>query len=496
MRLRIEKFLKGRNILLLLLVCVFVKNLVWIFSFPIFQAPDENRHFEYVRYLVEYRRLPFFKDENGGWISEESTFVAQALEFQKVVRKRQVKQDFSLATEKERKIKAYSPKDKEGTFDWSTNIYAHPPAYYLFLAPFYWVSRNADFFFRFYFLRIMSSFLSLGTGAIIYLLGLRFLKKRSLAFGASLLLAFQPTFSFISAALSNDNLVYLVYSSVFYLALIEFDEEEGQPKFVRRYKNLLWGIVLGVGMLTKGNFLPAILIFVFTVLLLALRKRRAGLFGPLFKRYILVGSLVILIAGWWYLTNLYLYGEPARGVFESGLFSPTERWDLTTYRGRSIWYYLLSSFTARYRIVRWGVLGWLDTPISSKPLAIALGLLGLGFFNFLFRYLYSLVSWVRKKKVDVESLTRASILFLGAFIYDLFLVLLFLMSRITIGRPNFPNQVRYYLPTMPILILLVLWGVGLFRNKIVVSLILCAAVVFMICFNFSSLFNYLIPRYY
>lgn len=496
MRLRAGELLAGRNILIVLLLCVFIKNLVWIFSFPAFQAPDEDGHFEYARYLAEFRKLPFFEGE--GWVSEETALVDRYLERREMILQGRGRQDFSIAEEREQEIKSRRFKEGEGSFEMPINIYIHPPAYYLLLSPFYWLARNTDFFFRFYLLRIVSSLLSLGTVLITYFLGLKLLKKRSLAFGVSLLLAFQPTFSFVSAALNNDNLVYLFYSAVFYLVLTELDRKGDQRGFLERYRNLVWGIVLAVGMLTKANCLPAVLIFVLSVLFGELRKDRKQLFRSLIKRYSPPALLVLLISGWWYFVNIRLYGEPLRGSLSPlpSRLALIKGWDPMLYREKSLWYYVRSIFTDRFRIIRWGILGWFNVSVNKRFLAAALKLLQGGLAAFVIRYLYILISLLRKKKTDFKNFAQASVLLLAVIAYDLFMIVLFLRARLLSGRPNFPNQARYYLPTMPALILLSLWGTKLFRNKIVISLVLCAVVGFMICFNLSSLFNYLIPRYY
>ncbi|NLE99615.1 MAG: DUF2142 domain-containing protein, partial [Anaerolineales bacterium] len=127
-----------------------------------------------------------------------------------------------------------------------------------------------------------------------------------LALAATAIHAFTPMFVFISGAVNNDNLV-VPLSSLALLLLVRLakpaEREPASPP-VGRY--LLLGAVLGLAALTKASSLALTVLTAVVVSLRALRRRSwrefivggAGTLAPL-----------VIVAGWWYLRNLRLYGD-------------------------------------------------------------------------------------------------------------------------------------------------------------------------------------------
>jgi len=127
--------------------------------------------------------------------------------------------------------------------------------------------------------------------------------RRLLAVSATALHAFNPMFIFISASVNNDTLSIMLSSVAFYLSLRLL-----QPGAARGWRLLLTlGAVLAAGALTKLSALTIVPIIGIILVKAAWRERD---WRPLWHGALAVGGPLLLLAGWWYIRNLLLYGEP------------------------------------------------------------------------------------------------------------------------------------------------------------------------------------------
>ncbi len=115
--------------------------------------------------------------------------------------------------------------------------------------------------------------------------------RRLMALG---LVAFMPQFLYLSGTINNDNLLYLLTTLTLFLLLRL--RRDGPS---RRWAVWL-GVVLGAALLTKVN--AAFLVF--PVGLAILLDRRTWRYVPL------IAVPILVIAGWWYVRNTILYGDP------------------------------------------------------------------------------------------------------------------------------------------------------------------------------------------
>ncbi len=118
---------------------------------------------------------------------------------------------------------------------------------------------------------------------------------------AMALLAFNPSFIFMSSAIHHDALMAALYASGLWWAVWRVD----RPFSVR--EGLLGGGILGAALLTKISAAALVILFAFSFLVKALRRRQWRSF-PL--ETIIVYGLAFLIAGWWYIRNWVMYGDP------------------------------------------------------------------------------------------------------------------------------------------------------------------------------------------
>ena len=156
--------------------------------------------------------------------------------------------------------------------------------------------------------RLLSLALAAGTLACTYRIALTIFPHAPIIAVAALAVnAFIPMFVFISASVNNDNLVIFL-SSVTLLLLVRIVQ-----RGTSRWRLVSLGAVIGLACLTKLSALGLIPLTGLTLLL------HVGPGSPLdrrtkLKRWVMdcvVFCLpVVLIAGWWYLRNWQLYGDP------------------------------------------------------------------------------------------------------------------------------------------------------------------------------------------
>jgi hypothetical protein len=168
-------------------------------------------------------------------------------------------------------------------------------------------------------LRLFSVLLGAGTVRCTYRLALSLVPHHpTLALGAMALNAFNPMFLFISASVNNDNLVVFL-ASVSLLILVRY------ARYNPTRRQLVGlGVLIGLGCLTK---LSALGLIPLAALVLALRqfpiwRQTQGIpieyAHPSLRHAatqwlvecLLVFVPTVLVAGWWYLRNWQLYGDP------------------------------------------------------------------------------------------------------------------------------------------------------------------------------------------
>jgi Dolichyl-phosphate-mannose-protein mannosyltransferase len=189
---------------------------------------------------------------------------------------------------------------------------------------------------------------------------------------AAAILAFLPRFVFLSAFVTNDNLVNLLGAVLGYLAL----------RFVTSPSvwNMVWvGVAVGLLVATKLSALPMALVVVILVLLVPTWKRRLILLAA-------ASGGAVLTCGWYLIQNAVRYGDPfARAAssryleFNGGLgtfFQPYRVTDPLSLVFRQVPQTFMRTF--------WYESGWnqytwkmpVDIAITAAVLIVLFGLLG------------------------------------------------------------------------------------------------------------------------
>jgi hypothetical protein len=143
-----------------------------------------------------------------------------------------------------------------------------------------------------------------------------------LAWGAAALVAFNPQFIYLSAAMNNDVIAAATGTAVLYwsLALALPPASTTEPSELRRGQLILLGLAYGLALMAKFHLLVLGGVIALAVALAVLSRaavRRplapAGLrtvARPWLRGMGIVIFVAALVAGWWFVRNWTLYGDP------------------------------------------------------------------------------------------------------------------------------------------------------------------------------------------
>lgn len=300
----------GHRDIALVLVMFIICSGIYSFVLPIFNAPDEPFHFEYIRFLSENKRLPD-QTEKEMLISTEAFnpplyYIVNA--FFLSVLSTDNASDIGIHSYQE--LTRFYEKPYEG---FRNSIY--PP-----LNPNYkkfgW-GREKNMFltteqdwFPFsgsirviHLLRIISVIFGALTIFFTYKTA-RIITPDStnIALLSASLCAFNPQFNFLSGSLNNDNLVILFATISIWLLTKFLLEENHSSKLM-----ITMGISLGLGLITKVNIAFLILLCIICIILNYMRGKEKDLSGLVWN----IGYLIVpilIISGWFFVRNIYLYG--------------------------------------------------------------------------------------------------------------------------------------------------------------------------------------------
>lgn len=399
-----------------------VAGFVWVAGVysvvnPLFEAPDEVWHYEYVRWLAEGHGLPQ-PDEfsTAPWRQEGSQpplyyLMAAALTW------------FAPTTNAVDMIR-YNPHAAVGkaTQIDNKNMLVHNP---LPDSPERWPWRGVALAAH------LVRWFSIGLGAVTIISTIKtaltlFPGQTNIALGAALLVASNPQFLFLSAAINNDNLVTTCSALVIWrlVHLVALAEQATRPQW------LLLGLLQGLAALSKVSGLALLAPIGVGVAWYGWCKGswRAALWAALNS-----GGAALLVAGWWYGRNWWLYGEPL-GITAMFAVLP----------GRSTILNLQEVLTLAQGIGRsyWAVFGWFNIVADPWLYTVYMGLTLLGALG--------LVAGL------VQSRRQAPGWWVQMGLLGLW-VLALLLSLVRWAQISYP-QGRLLFPTISALATLLAWG--------------------------------------
>jgi 4-amino-4-deoxy-L-arabinose transferase-like glycosyltransferase len=275
LRVAVSIAIQDRALLLVLAVYV-VLAMAWNFVTPIFEAPDEPDHLQYVLFVADEGRLPDLQVDvlRAGIESPQPPFYYFLMGI--LVRISGVPRPFVHPV--------LNP-------DFDFVRMDSPPNYFL---------PVADSFGYVHFLRVASTLFGLITVICTYLMATLLSADRTLRVAATTLTAFLPQFTFISAVISNDMLTAAVTSAsiVWLLYLCRL-------KTVRAWQLFLFGGMCGLAFLSKSHVIFLLPFGIIMFLLAYADGYKHSLKGAAWS----VAGF-ILVGGWWLVYNQLHYGDP------------------------------------------------------------------------------------------------------------------------------------------------------------------------------------------
>ena len=283
----------GRTVLLIAFLAL---ALCYSLIIPLFEGPDEDDHFRYAKFIADHRALPVQQFEPGGGVAGHQGWQPPLY--------------YALAA------LAITPID---TSDFEQHLWRNDAATFVGDPSccgrnIYYHTDSENFPFTRTTLAVhLARLLSMLFGAVTVWATYRiadtilrhspFAARRWLALAAAAFVAFNPSFLFASALVSNDAPLAAL-SSLVLLKWVEFLTNENTP----RLRAAAWlGVLIALALLVKTTAIGLIPLSILVLLVVGWRERDARF--ALAGNAAMLGS-IMLLAGWWFARNLALYGDP------------------------------------------------------------------------------------------------------------------------------------------------------------------------------------------
>ena len=279
-----------RKLFALILFLYIALGLVYALSTPPLESSDEYKHYPVVQYIQTKLQLPILEPENPGrWLQEAAqpplyyilmagiTFPIDTSDLPEL----HTKNEFAFIGNPNqignKNLILHDPVQE--SFPWQGSVLA------------------------IYLIRFASILIGAGSIYLTLLLGTAVFNVQIGLFAAALM-AFNPMFLFVSAAVNNDSLSILL-AHLGLLLLVK--TWQAQPPPTQKWSwYLILGFVLGLGMLTKLSLGGLLGIAGLMMAWISWRERN--------WQFLFIGGLTtlfaaLLVSGWWFVRNWQIYGD-------------------------------------------------------------------------------------------------------------------------------------------------------------------------------------------
>ncbi|MEM9774463.1 MAG: glycosyltransferase family 39 protein [Chloroflexota bacterium] len=305
--------------------------------------------------------------------------------------------------------------------------------------------------------------------------------NRWMALGAVPLMAFLPQFLYMSGTLNNDVIAALAGASVC-LVCVALIQRPGPLIFPIRW-GIIFGAVYSLALMSKFNLAPFGLPLGLVIMYKTLWRREH------WQRFLIAGTAMMgttaVLAGWWFVRNQILYGEPTGFRILTELWGVREAnssWGLLWIELPGIW----STFIGRF--------GFGQIPLPAPVYQISWGLTFFAAFGIGVAYLWQ---WLNRDELENHRSELADIgpemLLLGLVALIAVIVVFAYVLVSPAGAMG-----RFLFPGLPAFALLIFWGLTLWPKLLGWDWdrpLAIGANGVMICLAAVALFGYLQPAY-
>lgn len=270
---------EAKRLALLLAIFVMLSGTYSLVT-PLFEAPDEFAHLQFISWLAQGNPLPNIETD----LAKVSHEIGQPPLYYGLLAPLAAQLDLS-------DLPSIAPLNRNWRSGAGINVHFHTEAEQF---PY----TGTAFTVRL--IRLFSMVLGAITVAATY--GMARLFSPRIAFTAAMLVAFNPQFLFMSGVVNNDNLVTALSA----LALLWLLKLMAKPAPSARHY-LLLGIIWGLATLAKLTGVGLGAAIVVGLGIIAWRRRQ---WQPLLLGGALAGAAMLLVSGWWFWRNWVLYGDP------------------------------------------------------------------------------------------------------------------------------------------------------------------------------------------
>lgn len=238
----------------------------WSLITPPFQAPDEPSHFAYVKQWAETSTLP---TSSTGAFSAEEEYALQALRTDDIRHSASTKAIFSRREQQEldSRLSSFNSSPRTGSAAAGVAT-SQPPLYYMLEAIPYTIGGGGTLLDRLQLMRWLSSLMAGITALFAFLFLREALPSERLGWTiGGMCVALCPLFGFMSGSVNPDSMLFAVSAAIFYFLARAF-RRGLTPRL-----GIAIGATVGIGFLTKLNFIglaPGILL---GLAIIGLRRR-------------------------------------------------------------------------------------------------------------------------------------------------------------------------------------------------------------------------------